>query len=430
MTDIPATVTTITEPAPREAKENVVTATLTVAYSPDEALFGKRLTLNRDEVLVAGREVPPDQLRLADPKLSRLHFRLLWDARHESYRVADAGSSNGTFINSSVVQNELLRRGDVLRAGQTLFVYEEGTWRSDFEQRLERLAKSSISVLITGETGTGKDVAARRIHVASGAAGKFVPVNCAALPRDLAASELFGHARGAFSGALQSRPGLFRSADRGTLFLDEIGELPTDLQASLLRCLQERAVRPVGGEFELPVDVRVIAATNRDLVGAMNQGSFREDLFARISTLQVVLPPLRDRRGEILPLLREFMRVDRLSELVTAQAAEALLLWSWPANIRELQALARAFWAARDDDELLDIRYLERVRPDLVGGTRAVNDTKETNGAHGGQAPSRAELAKLLQECNGNISLAAQKMKKPRMQIYRWMKRYGITARS
>jgi two-component system response regulator HydG len=201
-------------------------------------------------------------------------------------------------------------------------------------------------VLITGETGTGKGIVARALHAESRRPGPLVPVNCAALPENLLESELFGHVKGAFTGAVASRPGLFMEAAGGTIFLDEIGEMPLPLQAKLLHVLESGTVRPVGSERELPVDVRIVAASNRDLREAVRAGAFREDLLYRLDVVTIEIPPLRHRREDILPLAEHFLREARPRhpsspvERFGPEAAERLLSYEWPGNVRELQHVA------------------------------------------------------------------------------------------
>src|SRR5487761_552342 len=208
---------------------------------------------------------------------------------------------------------------------------------------VERVAPTDATVLITGESGTGKEVVAQAIHArAPRRARAFVPVNCAAIPHDLLESEMFGHERGAFTGAAGSRHGLFSSADGGTIFLDEIGEMPIALQAKLLRVLEDGIVRPVGSDRSARVDTRVIAASNADLIAGVKKGGFREDLFYRLQVVPIIIPPLRERRSDI-PLLVEYF-LDRMRQRMPGRewsvSREAMVnLWSydWPGNVRELE---------------------------------------------------------------------------------------------
>src|SRR5690349_13634261 len=207
---------------------------------------------------------------------------------------------------------------------------------------VQRIAKTQSTVLISGESGTGKELIARAIHYNSGRRGKFVSINCGALPENLLESELFGHERGAFTGAIREKRGLFQEAERGTIFLDEIGETSTAMQIKLLRVLQERLVRKVGSNTESQVDVRVIAATNRDLSEAIRSGTFREDLFYRINVIPIELPPLRQRREDI-PILVEHFIAKFSSNLsveqkrISTDAMRAIEKYGWPGNVRELE---------------------------------------------------------------------------------------------
>jgi len=203
---------------------------------------------------------------------------------------------------------------------------------------VRRVAATEATVLISGESGTGKELIARAVHHGSDRReGPFVPVNCAAIPRELLESELFGHVKGAFTGAVKDRPGKFRQAEGGTLFLDEVGELPVDLQPKLLRALQEREIEPVGGE-PVRVDVRMVAATNRDLEAAMEEGAFREDLYYRLAVIPVHLPSLRQRRSDIPLLIRHFLaKHGDSAPTLSSAAVERLVAYEWPGNVRELE---------------------------------------------------------------------------------------------
>lgn len=231
---------------------------------------------------------------------------------------------------------------------------------------VSRIAKASSTVLITGESGTGKEMIARAIHFNSGRRGKFVSINCGALPEQLLESELFGHERGAFTGAIREKKGLFQEAERGTIFLDEIGEMATSMQIKLLRVLQERSIRRVGGNQEIPVEVRVIAATNRDLTDSIQKGEFREDLFYRINVIPIELPSLRHRTEDI-PLLADYF-IAKYSETmnlplkrISADAMRALEKYPWPGNVRELENVIERMVALETSDVLTT-----RSLPDAV----------------------------------------------------------------
>jgi two-component system NtrC family response regulator len=220
----------------------------------------------------------------------------------------------------------------------------------------DRIALSNATVLLLGESGTGKEVVAKRIHIKSErSTGPFVPVNCAAIPRDLLESELFGHVKGAFTGATRDRKGKFQQATGGTIFLDEIGELPAELQPRLLRVLQEQKVDVVGGESSQQIDVRVLAATNRNLEEAVRNGSFREDLYFRLHVVPIEIPPLRDRQGDIVLLADHFLTKHsqgahyRLSK----EILDSLESYDWPGNVRELESTCQRLVLLANENELL-----------------------------------------------------------------------------
>ncbi|MCB9586052.1 MAG: sigma 54-interacting transcriptional regulator [Polyangiaceae bacterium] len=407
--------------------------TLSIVFCPDNKAARRELSLSSEQLLI-GREAGRQGLNLADPRISRLHLRILSEAR--GYRLVDMNSSNGTYVNGQRVGSYWLQPGDVVRAGNSMFVFGLDDPMMNVRRRAARGAASDLTVLLEGETGTGKEVLARFIHETSARRGRFIAVNCATLPRDLIAAELFGHTRGAFSGAGEGRPGLFVSAAKGSLFLDEIGELPLDLQPALLRALQERAVRPVGSDSEVAVDARIIAATNVTLEQAVNQGRFRADLFARLAELPLKLPPLRQRRREILGLALTFARNAGRELELSPDAAEGLLLWDWPYNVRELESLVRSFVATEEADKTLDAAYLHRTRPALVNhlADRKTTDSNTSTSGSGASAirlgATREQLRAALSEHSGNVSHVAKALGKPRAQIYRWLKSYGLDPES
>jgi two-component system response regulator PilR (NtrC family) len=236
---------------------------------------------------------------------------------------------------------------------------------------VQRIARTNSTVLISGESGTGKELIARAIHYNSGRRGKFVSINCGALPETLLESELFGHERGAFTGAIREKRGLFHEADRGTIFLDEIGETSTAMQIKLLRVLQDRVVRRVGSNTENTVDVRVIAATNRDLSDSIQKGTFREDLFYRINVIPIALPPLRYRREDIPLLVDHF--IDKFANVVgvpkkriSSDAMRLIEKYSWPGNVRELENVIERMIALEASDVLTTKSLPEHV---LLGGS-------------------------------------------------------------
>jgi transcriptional regulator with GAF, ATPase, and Fis domain len=407
-------------------------ALLHVLYTPRTQIPGRTALLHEGDVCAIGRNVTAPDVLLDDPCSSRVHARIAWNQAQGAFAIVDAGSANGTFVNGHRVQAQTLSDQDVIRIGDSLLVHDERRVMDRLRERAARVAATGLPVLIVGETGTGKEVMARFVHERSGRRGQLVPLNCAALPRDLAAAELFGHTRGAFSGAGQARPGLFASASGGTLFLDEIGDLPLDLQPALLRTLQEQTVRPVGSDREVRVDVRVIGATNVDLQGAILANRFRADLHARLAQAVLAVPPLRERRSEIPTLLRGFANEHDRPLAFTPDALECLLLGTYRYNVRELKALLGEFFAVAKTGTL-DLAYLVDARPELV---QLVALRPPTGGAGPGSgvaplaqpaAAERDRLSRLLDSHGGNISAVAKQLGKPRAQIYRWLRRFGLT---
>ena len=303
----------------------------------------------------------------------------------------------------------------------------------DVLRMVSRLKDTRTPVLISGESGTGKELVARAIHF-RGALAKtpFVAVDCGSLVPTLMESELFGYEKGAFTGAIKSKAGLFHAANGGTIFLDEIGELPLEMQAKLLRVLQEKEVRPVGSNEKVNVDVRVIAATNRDLEAAYREGTFRKDLYFRLNVVTVHLPPLRDRRSDIPMLVHHFLdRYAPDSHLqVTPAAMKSLLNYEWPGNIRELEnCIARAITLG--DRQVIDVIDLPPAirseQPDSSGG--ALQDAASLS------TTALAEMEKMtilrvFEQANGDKALAGRMLGISRATLYRKLKRYKIPVRS
>jgi transcriptional regulator with PAS, ATPase and Fis domain len=288
-----------------------------------------------------------------------------------------------------------------------------------------QVAPLDTTVLVYGESGTGKEFVVRMIHEQSRrASGSFVSVNCAALTETLLESELFGHVRGAFTGAVRDKPGLFELASNGTLFLDEIGEVAPTIQAKLLRALQEREIRRVGGERTVKVNTRVIAATNRDLRAAVRAGTFREDLYFRLGAFIIPIPPLRDRREDIPPMVHEFVRraATRMGKDVRTVSAEAMTLlirYSWPGNVRELEhAIERAVILARGTT--ITVREL----PPELSESRSrgpIGDTLDL------KAQEERLIVKALERFKGNRRKTAEALKISPVTLWRKMKEYGLT---
>lgn len=399
--------------------------------------------LGRGELLI-GREVDPQKgLRLEGRQVSGLHARVV--KRKSGYLLRDAGSTNGTYVNLQRIEEHQLRSGDVIRIGGTLLIYLEeaqclypsypeiqkiiaGNSASvrELRHQLAQLATRNESVLLLGETGTGKELAAEALHVMSRRPGSLVAVNCAAISPDLAESMLFGHLRGAFSGATRDHAGYFRDADQGTLLLDELGEMQLDLQPKVLRALETKNVKPVGSSTEERVDVRVIGATNRDLRVEIDNERFRLDLHARFP-YKLRLPPLRERREDILPLFAQFLGKP-VNELPVRKAF-ALLVYPWPQNVRELLNAAKnaSLLGIGADNEDIS-RWVEHLRP---LATTPSSEDKESETAlalrHSAKPPvSEAILRNRLIQENGIQARVAKALGRSVRQVKRLFEKFRL----
>jgi transcriptional regulator with PAS, ATPase and Fis domain len=296
--------------------------------------------------------------------------------------------------------------------------------------RLERVADTETSILITGETGTGKELVAQALHRRSRRhKGPFVAVNCAALPDALLESELFGHKSGAFTDAKTERKGLFFQANSGTLFFDEIGDFPLVLQPKLLRSLEERRVRPIGGTSEIAFDVRIIAATNRDIETAVEESRFREDLYYRINVIQIDLPPLRERGTDILLLAQHFVeqfaiRSDKQIAGISNEASEKLLNYTWPGNVRELRNII---------ERAVALTGCEKISVDDL--PKKIRDYRVSHFLVGSDNPSelvpiqeveRRYILHVIKTVRGNKTLAARVLGLDRKTLYRKLQHYKV----
>ena len=298
-------------------------------------------------------------------------------------------------------------------------------------ERLRQIAPTSATVLITGESGTGKEVVAREIHNRSKRKnGPFIAINCAAVPEQLLESELFGHAKGAFTDAKTSRQGLFQQASGGTLFLDEIGEMALALQPKLLRSLQERKVRPVGAESEVSIDVRLVCATNRELEEMVEAKAFREDLYYRINVIHTPLPPLRARGGDVLLLAQHWLRhyaavFDKKVVGLTAAAAERMMAYDWPGNVRELgNCLERAVALAHFEEiQVEDLPEKIRSQQPRRSNTLSGSDVPELLTL---EEVERRHVIRVLEACHGNRTDAAKILGLDRKTLYRKLLRWGV----
>jgi transcriptional regulator with GAF, ATPase, and Fis domain len=414
---------------------------LTVIEGPDN---GASLRAQASEVSVGTAQ--GNDLVLADPTVSRHHFSI--SATPTGLLLRDLGSSNGTWVGGVRLLQGYVDDGARVRVGRTTLRVDlsdedicealspddrfgsllgaSSAMRRIFAA-LPRIAQSESTVLLEGETGTGKGVLAAAIHEASPRASRpFVVLDCTAIPPSLIESELFGHIKGAFTGATADRAGAFEQASGGTIFIDEIGELPLEMQPKLLRALEERTVKRVGGNQRIKLDARVIAATNRDLRMEVNRGAFRADLFYRLNVVRIHVPPLRERAGDIDRLARHFHAEIAPDRPIPEELIEALRRQAWPGNVRELRA-------AVERAVLLDDPALMALASDPSAG--AATDAEE---GFDPRVPFRVAKQKaadrweqryvgeLLARAKGNISEASRIAKMDRSHLRTLLRKYGI----
>jgi two-component system, NtrC family, response regulator HydG len=321
-------------------------------------------------------------------------------------------------------ENSSLRRALETMSGTASPIFQSAAMR-DLVRTVERIAPSDVAVLITGESGTGKEVIADLVHTFSPRSkGRIIKINCAALPRELIESELFGSVKGAFTGAHSDRDGLFRQAEGGTLFLDEISEMPIDTQSKLLRVLQDQEVRPVGGKAAYKTNCRIVAATNRRPEEAIKDGKMREDLFYRISAISVFLPPLRERREDIMPLANAFLKrfasqANRVLKGFTPGAIERLTGFEWPGNVRQLQnEVQRAVLLCEGDE--VDSADLSITKVRTAGEESLDTNFTLLEGVE------RNAIVQMLKETGGNKLETAKRLGIGRQTLYNKIKAYGI----
>jgi transcriptional regulator with GAF, ATPase, and Fis domain len=428
---------------------------------------GEARTWNVDAAGVATLEVP-------DPRMSGKHARLVKE--DGGWLLEDLGSTNGSFVGGARVESAAIDHTTVVTLGATCIVVNPSEQVPDGSQRfidapslksrprgigtlvplveqqmprLVRVAMAKLPILLLGESGVGKEVLARTVHDVSARTGPFVAINCGALAPTLVESQLFGHVKGAFSGALKDEPGLVRASSGGTLFLDEIGELPAAAQATLLRVLQEKEVLPLGATKPIAVDLRVVAATLKPID---ESPTFRPDLYARVAAYVHRLSPLRERLPDLGLLIADLLprlAPERAAKLrMSPDLVTALVSHSWPRNVRELEHLLSVAIVTSTED-LLRVEHvgdaLRVARASAPVSASAPASGSGSGGAAPASAPTsaspsrpltedderlRTELSAELTRTHGNVSEVARTMGKTRMQIHRWMKRFGITPES
>ena len=448
---------TLSESAAADMGKTIKVPQLMLVFRCDQpAAVGARISLADVEEVTIGRGSKGLTLErdgkgqfvswtLRDDLLSRTHCRLRLE--DGGWRLSDLKSKNGTYLGGRNVSEEPLRDGDMIRVGSAIFMFRFGAVRlerknsgaifgegsepsalSTLLPELEEswsqargMAKTSLPLLICGETGAGKELIARELHALSEREGDLVAVNCGAIADSLLESELFGHARGAFSGAEKSSIGLVRRADHGSLFLDEIAELSEACQVALLRVLQENEVRPVGATDPIRVNVRIIAATHRDLAAEVTRGNFREDLYARLAGHSIPVPPLRQRREDLGLIVSQMFR-GKLGEFAehasfSSGAVAALLTYRFPRNIRELEHVLHRALALAAGDRVRTSHLPDEVRALVEPTKRAASSTDED---------LRERLVATLGATRGNVSETARRFGKAPIQVRRWLKRLKI----
>jgi DNA-binding NtrC family response regulator len=430
----------------RQLIDTIAIPRLTLSVERERGAFSARTAIHDGDLCRIGTHSSNDVV-LADPAVSRFHCRLVRE--DGGWRVRDTGSLNGTRLDGVRIRDaDLPVEGALLAVGDSLVRVRQAqaereavvpmipsfgslagtsvTMRKLFAM-LEKVAQSDINVLIEGESGTGKELVATEIVQRGARADKpFVIVDCGAISPNLVESELFGHVRGAFTGADRDRIGAFESADGGTVFLDEIGELPIELQPKLLRALEAREIRRVGETKARKVNVRVVSATNRDLEREVNKSRFREDLYFRLAVIQVHVPPLRERLDDLLILIRVFLSMLGVPEeerLFPASVLAEMQKHDWPGNVRELRNYVertvvlqtasptsrRASTSSPALGAVVDIKVPFKLAKD------AAVDTFE-----------RAYLGALLESCGGNMSKAARTAGMDRMYLHRLVQKHGL----
>lgn len=424
------------------AKSGAARHQLLVVEGPDR---GRACRI--EGVVVVGTD-PKASLVLTDDRVSRRHLEI--ERVDDGFRARDLESLNGTLYEGSALSDARLPAGATLKLGRSVLriqpvarplnvppsraqSFGELVGRSLVMREvfavLELASGSDVTVLLEGETGTGKELAARALHLESARRREpFVAINCSALPPGLVESELFGHTKGAFTGATSDRKGAFARAHRGTLFLDELDSIPPNVQAALLRVLEDRKVRPVGADREQEVDVRLVAASQDDLDGKVAEGSFRADLFYRLAVVRVRIPPLRARREDIAPVARALLRSRGIEGELPSETLDAWMAHDWPGNVRELRnAVDRAIALSPGADSAASLRFVG-VDPQSSGDGLEVRTDLPWSEAKQEVLDEfeRRYLQALLERFDGNVSAASRACGLDRKQLRTLAKRHGL----
>ncbi len=440
------------------ASDTIAPVDSTIVAKSHLEVRGATLTISKGQASKATIDVGPEpvvvgrndacDLVVEDGKVSAVHVEFV--ATAEGVRVRDLNSRNGTFVGDARVVEVFLPKIAFVTIGDTIIEVQpkgpEAVALSELQnfgplvgaspgmlvvfERLQKVAKSELTVLVTGDTGTGKELVAQAIHEASARASRpFVVVDCGAIPATLAESALFGHERGAFTGAVDRRASPFVEADGGTIFLDELGELPLEVQPKLLRALAEQRIKAVGSNAYRPVNVRVIAATRRDLVREVNAGTFRSDLYFRVAQVRVDLPKLRDRLGDVPLIVRKMFAElgdPNAFDRVAPDSFERLVRHDWPGNVRELRNVVAVALAFSTDGPIDLAGHLTPLSSSVTESAptrgRTFQDAKRDILARF----EREYFMALHAECNGNISEIARRAAMERAHVRGYLRRHGV----
>lgn len=416
-----------TSPGRELTRRGAVFARL-VLYEPGEE--PRAIALGKGDSGIGRAE--GNAIRLDDSRVSGLHAELRRERSTGRLEIEDQGSSNGTYVNGSRTVRSVLDSNDVIRVGDTIGIVELGHQSRELasnpnrslpwmllDAEVAQATEVEVPVLLVGPTGAGKGYVAEWIARSSGRSRPFVQVNCAALPAELVESELFGHTKGAFTGATSDKPGLFETAHGGTLFLDEIGAISPESQAKLLTCIESGTVRRVGSVAVRDCDVRLLAATSLDVHEAIAAGSFRRDLYYRLSAIEISIMGLARRKIDILPLILKETGWGDVGVL-SAEALEGFLLYDWPGNVRELLNLARLL--GRGGSGSIDYHRLPENMTEFLRNRSAAENAPKGRS----KAPPREVLEEGFAAVSGNVSELARRLGKHRNQVVRWLELYGI----